>query len=346
MIREERTVIRSIPMRAMLMAGVLLGGTLAPASTQADDADIYDLMFPVVQGVRQRARQLSLENRRLEFDLDTYIHANTLTPSEARELRRRERVLRALSDPTVTEIRSGSTLNDLLQDAQILRSRGARVEATVWPSHVLRRVNVTAAGSPGDAGILKDGQLPWPALLRVAAFDGARREIDRLITRAVSEVSERDADAETLGGLQRALSRLDGRLTLMAREQGDRAAWSPTEYMTAKDFIRRADQAVLLLEQPNAEEQLALARDLQAGTAAELVAYMTTHGLQFAPAVSGDERAYMTAYQALADYDTRLRGKMNMELRSTEDSTRRAVGTDGYTGSSGAARAKKAKAAP
>ena len=72
---------------------------------------------------------------------------------------------------------------------------------------------------------------------------------------------------------------------------------------------------------------------------------MTTHGLQFAPAVSGDERAYMTAYQALADYDTRLRGKMNMELRSTEDSTRRAVGTDGYTGSSGAARAKKAKAA-
>ena len=142
-------MIRSIPMRAMLMAGVLLGGTLAPASAQADDADIYDLMFPVVLGVRQRARQLSLENRRLEFDLDTYIRASTLTPSEERELRRRERVLRALSDPTVTEIRSGSTLNDLLQDAQILRSRGARVEATVWPSHVLRRVNVTAAGSPG-----------------------------------------------------------------------------------------------------------------------------------------------------------------------------------------------------
>ena len=339
-------MIRSIPVRALLIAGVLLSGTLAPASAQADDADIYDLMVPVVQGVRQRARQLSLENRRLEFDLNAYIRANTLTSSEERELRRRERVLRALSDPAVTEIRSGSTLNDLLQDAQILRSRGARVEAVVWPSHVLRRVNVTAAGSPGDAGVLKDGRLPWPALLRDAAFDGARREIDRFTTRAVNEVSQRDADAETLGQLQRALARLEGRLTLMARQQGDSAAWSPTEYIAAKDFIRRADQAVLLLEQPDALEQLALAHDLQVGTAAELVAYMTTHGLQFAPAVPGDERAYMTAYQALADYDTRLRGKMSMEFRSTENATPRAAGSGGSTGSSGAARAKKAKAAP
>src|SRR5262249_25298856 len=83
-------------------------------------------------------------------------------------------------------------------------------------------------------------------------------------------------------------------------------------------------QAANLLQQPKADEQLALARDLQAGTAAELVAYMTSHGLRFGPAAPGDEPAYLTTYRALADYDTRLRGKLNTqpELRSAQYSKR------------------------
>ena len=37
-------------------------------------------------------------------------------------------------------------------------------------------------------------------------------------------------------------------------------------------------------------------------TVADLVGYMTSNGLKFAPAVSGDEAAYASLYSALAAY--------------------------------------------
>ena len=309
----------------MALAGAtLLAGNVSTAPAQ-DASDMSYLMNQVSRGLREEARRRRLDNDRRQFDLDYYMRQQTPTAEEQRELHRQQQVLRALSDPPVTEIRSGKTLNDLLVDTQILRARGIRADGAILPSHALQNVNVTPAGSTGETGILKKGRLTWPALLRDSDFEGERREIDRLLAAAVGQVSGGSAEAETIAKLDRAVKGLEDRLSENAREQGERAGWSPAEYIAAKDFLHRTEQAVNLLQQPNADEALALARDLQAGTAAELVAYMSTHGLRFAPATPGDEAAYATTYRALADYDARLQSKAGSQsqMRSTQYSDRR-----------------------
>jgi hypothetical protein len=304
----------------MVLAGITaLGGTVTTAVAQ-DASDMSYMFDQISHGLREEWHRRRIENDRSRFDLDRYMQRNTPTLDEQRESFRLQQVLRALGDPPVTEIRSGKTLNDLIVDIQILQGRGIRAEGVALGSHVLRNINVSAADSSSEAGIFKKGRLSWPALLRDQAFDQERRAIVKLLPRAVSQLSGGQVDAGTLDGLDRAVSGLNKRLKEMAKEQGDHASWSPAEYIAAKEFVQRMEKAVNLLDQPNAAEVLVLARDLQADTAAELVAYMSTHGLRFAPAAPGDERAYLTTYRALADYDMRLQAKAGSQsqLRSTQ----------------------------
>jgi hypothetical protein len=304
----------------MVLAGI---AALAGAATTAfaqDEADMSDLFRKIIIGLKEEGRRKRIENDRSQFDLDRYMQRNTPTADEQRELFRQQQVLRALGDPPVTEIRSGKTLNDLFVDIQILQGRGIRAEGVALGSHVLRNINVSASDSSSEAGMFKKGRLTWPVLLRDRAFDVERRAVVKLLPKAVSQLSGGSVDAGTVDGLDRAVSALNKRLKEVAKERGDHASWSPAEYIAAKEFLQRMEKAVNLLDQPNAAEVLVLARDLQADTAAELVAYMSTHGLRFAPAAPGDERAYVTTYRALADYDMRLQAKAGSQsqLRSTQ----------------------------
>jgi hypothetical protein len=45
---------------------------------------------------------------------------------------------------------------------------------------------------------------------------------------------------------------------------------------------------------------------LKTRTVPELVRYMTNQGLTFTSAVPGDESAYLTLYQAMANFDTAM----------------------------------------
>jgi hypothetical protein len=51
----------------------------------------------------------------------------------------------------------------------------------------------------------------------------------------------------------------------------------------------------------------------------ELVEHMTKEGLEFAPAVAGDEAAYLSLHRALATYDVAARGQTGSERKEGKE---------------------------
>jgi hypothetical protein len=76
-------------------------------------------------------------------------------------------------------------------------------------------------------------------------------------------------------------------------------------YVAAKNFLNNLGQAVTILSQPDAAKYVNGTYSAQGHTVEQLVAYMTQNGLQFAPAVAGQDGAYESLYQSLRAYAER-----------------------------------------
>ena len=74
-------------------------------------------------------------------------------------------------------------------------------------------------------------------------------------------------------------------------------------YTEAKTFLNNMDDALNALRQRDVGSYFTGKLALKAKTVPELVEHMAKQGLQFAPAVPGDESAYVALHQALANYD-------------------------------------------
>jgi hypothetical protein len=75
------------------------------------------------------------------------------------------------------------------------------------------------------------------------------------------------------------------------------------EYIHARTFLDDFGKALKVLDQPDAANYFNGKYAAKGATVADLVKYMSDQGLQFAPAVAGEEAAYMALYQAMAHYD-------------------------------------------
>jgi hypothetical protein len=73
------------------------------------------------------------------------------------------------------------------------------------------------------------------------------------------------------------------------------------DYLEAKTFLDRLDDAVTALRRPDAAEYLTGKYTLTARTVPELVRYMQDQGLRFAPADLEGHTAYLALHHALAD---------------------------------------------
>jgi hypothetical protein len=74
-------------------------------------------------------------------------------------------------------------------------------------------------------------------------------------------------------------------------------------YTEAKTFLNNLDDALGALRQRDVGSYFTGKFAIKAKTVPELVEHMTKQGLQFAPAMTGDESAYAALHQALANYD-------------------------------------------
>jgi hypothetical protein len=266
---------------------------------------------------KEEVRQARIDTRRKAFDQYLYERGHTPTLEDERERLQALEVRRSLHQPPVTEIWSAKALNDLLRDVQKLRAQGVGGPTVALDTDLLKRINVVAGRRAGNAGLLKNqGKLTWPPALLSPKLpkeaEDLREQIDALLPDAIGQAIHGKVNRQVLRELDRAAAALQA---LLAKEVGSLPA---NRYIEARRFLRDLDDALTALGQPNAGLYLTDKYAVKGQSVPDLVEYMTKEGLEFAPAVAGDEKAYVALHRALATYDGAARGQAGPEREESK----------------------------
>jgi hypothetical protein len=206
-------------------------------------------------------------------------------------------VRRSRNDPPVTEIWSGKALNDLLLAIQQQQAKGLRGPAIPLEEDVLKNINVTSGANSGSLGLFRDnGQLHWPLELTRPEYEPERRRLDELAARAYKQATNGAVDANVLREMANIVDSLQTRLRRSVADS------SPSDYIKAKRYLNDLDSAIKVLEDPNVSKYANRTLAAKGGTVSDLVTEMSGQGLKFAPAVAGDEGAYVALHRAMASY--------------------------------------------
>lgn len=193
---------------------------------------------------------------------------------------------------TATGVLSGSDLNVVLDDLKGLQMKPGRdVSLSEDP---LAHINIVPKNSSGNPGMLKNFSSNWPELLRASEFQADRERMEVLIPKLAGQAKAGNVNADDLQSLMEVKESMKARL---ADEIQDASA---PKYIRAKRFLDDLQAAVQVLRQPDVAKSLDTPR---AKTVRELAELMIEKDLRFAPAVAGDETAYLKLYQQLAAYD-------------------------------------------
>jgi hypothetical protein len=204
-----------------------------------------------------------------------------------------------------SEIYSGKTLNELLTDLTGLLGRGARGRAPPLDPLTLPHINLRPANAKdANFALLKGrGRLTWPATLRnlgpAAETRTLRDRLEARIAAGLGQAGKGEVARELVKGLRADTARM---LVLLKQ---DVINLSFREYMDARRYLLDLDAATTALSLPDAAKFVKGEFDLnckQVRTVKDLVEFMTTKGLVFAPAVAGDESAYLALHRAMTEY--------------------------------------------
>jgi hypothetical protein len=198
---------------------------------------------------------------------------------------------------SATTVLSGSELNMVLDDLRTLNTDGLRGRDVELSEAVLEHINIVPKSSPGNAGMLKNFSRDWPEVLKASEFQGERERIEALLPKLAEQAKAGRVNAADLQNLIEVKEVMEARLAGQIQE-----APAP-KYIRAKRFLEDLQSSIRILRQPDVAKYFAPAKSPTAKTVRELAQYMIEHDLQFAPAVTGDEAAYLKLYQALATYD-------------------------------------------
>lgn len=288
------------------MFGDPFGGYLNGAAGVISSQGQFMVQRQQAEQVKEQTRQQKIMTRRMQFDEWLYERANTPTLEQERERSRLENVARSRNDPPLTEIWSAKALNDLLTDLQKLQARNVRGPQVLLDEDVLKKINVTSGKANGNVGVLKSvaegRRLNWPlALLDLPPADRTaelRKEAESLAQEAVQQAINGKPDANILRQLNNLIKELNAVL------QRNSSEITPTQYIEAKRFLNNLSDALEVLRQPDAGNYFTQKYAAKGKTVTDLVKYMTEQGLQFAPAVSGEETAYVALQRLMAYYST------------------------------------------
>jgi len=247
-----------------------------------------------------------INNRRRLFDEYLYEREHTPTLEDNRQRSLLQQLTRARSNPPLTEIWSGKSLNDLL--ANLRKVSVAAERAPLPPSlvdldpDVFRHINFVPANAAGNVALLKnEGRLNWPYPLTRPEFKATRERVTDLVQSTLRQAEYNGrVDANNLSQLKEDVWLLHDQLR---RNSADLFAM---DYFEGKSYLNTLEDAVRSLQQPNVGSYLSLRTLPAAKTVPELVRQMAVRGLLFAPAVQGDESAYLALHQALVNYDLAL----------------------------------------
>ncbi len=257
----------------------------------------------------EQVRQARVTSRRAIFDEWLYEREKTPTPEDERERFLKEQLRHSRNNPSVTEIWSGKVLNDLLAELRKNINKAENTTAIPLPldEDDLKRINITSTKGGNNIGLLKNqGRLTWPIALTGEEFGTMRQRVNSLTQSAVQQaMTNGQVDAGTLQQLGKDVNTLQDQL----RRRGGDLSFSL--YNDAKNFLNNLEDANKALQQPDVGSFFNGKYQLRGKTVGDLVRFMADQGLQFAPAVPGDESAYTALYQALAQYDVAMHTSTN-----------------------------------
>jgi hypothetical protein len=198
-------------------------------------------------------------------------------------------VLRGGTSPA--EVYSGKALNHLLAELRRIARDGVFPDLPLAEA-VLARVNLGT--KPGGIRVLRDGRLLWPAALAEERFARERRRLDLLLPSAVRLArSWGRLDPDVYEPLGPALKQLDKRL------MEEVADMTPSEYIESKRYLNALEAGIQSLRRPDAGSPFSLESSARGRSVAELLNYLAGRSLHVAPALEGDEAAYLATWQAL-----------------------------------------------
>jgi hypothetical protein len=252
--------------------------------------------------IREQVRGEQVANRRKIFDEYLYEREKSPSAEEERQKAQRDQLNRSRNNPPVTEIWSGKALNDLLADLRQVAASGESANGRTLPLPLddggLNHINVTKDVGGSIALLKNDGRFDWPAALNVRESERLRGELTVWAQAAIREAEFNGrVDKGLLQQMGSDVKGLQQQLRLKANNL------SPSEYIEANNFLHHFDEALHALGQPDVGNYFTGKYALKAETVAQLVQQMVDKGLQFAPALPGDESAYSALHQALATYD-------------------------------------------
>jgi serine/threonine protein kinase len=192
----------------------------------------------------------------------------------------------------LSSIVSGASLNDLLRDVQKAPPAPGRPPDFPFDEVVMRKINLSRLG--GSARLLRAGGLKWPVALQGDDYHADRLALERLFREAVRGVGR--VAPETLRDARAAYGRMEARLKANINDL------TPAQYIEARRFLNQINEALTALGRSDAGKFFNGDYDPKGMTLGELVRHMTKNGLLFAPALEGDEVAYLALHHAFVLY--------------------------------------------
>ncbi len=259
----------------------------------------YGNVLTSSEQARLQANQARLKTIKERFELDLYIKANTPTYTEIQAKITKETLKRIQNTSNVSEIWSGRAPKILLDDLRH-KVRGKKISIDPIPlsEEVLKHLNITTKPG-GNLGLLRtEGRFSWPPALGDLLSKDEREQIEKWASRAVNLAANGSDPGNLVPDLQTALEKARDMLLQKVNEI------PTTQYMEAKRFLNDFDSARQALAQKDAVQFFKFQRWASGGkTIQEVVEYMAENGLEFAPAVQGDESAYQALNSALQAYN-------------------------------------------
>ena len=268
-------------------------------SASAPDADSWTTSVQLKGDPLAAARRVSVSR---SFTPTTADQLEDLREqSQARALRH------ARHDPPATEVYAATPLNVLLADLQKGQAQGARVRPVRLAAEWLPRINVTSEPTGGPTGgLLKDGgKLRWPLAWDSAPLQKPSQELrgalEALLAEAIAQARKGSVGADLLRELRGDAEALHHLLVANVK------VLTPSEYVEANRYLGQVSDAVKVLGRADAAQYVNGTFALNPAhikTVGDLIAFMAEKHLKFAPAVPGDEAAYLALQRALASCDT------------------------------------------
>lgn len=259
--------------------------------------------------LRQQAEQAKLETRKKAFDLEMYIKANTPTYTQEQERIAKNTLRRIQTHSLPGEVVNGKSLNYLLDDLRKFPNKKIALEPISLSEGVLTNLNVTK--TTFGLGILReDGRVSWPVALQERMSVKQRKDLDEQLKDLVKNAYRGQLDANVLSNVRAETDK-------MREDLGKRVNDIPTpQYMDAKRFLQEFSEACTALEKGEAPIQAKFQRFIEGGKSVqEVVDYMVSTGLRFAPATAADEPAYRAVHAALATYDIAMNSALGIDTK-------------------------------